>query len=146
MKWIHRSIKYQERMEYFLNWIFALQFQAFIQVTKEKKNFLFRRSIMTPNFLIQYFYSKDRWVSQLLFQNFRDGERDLDFHCVGPDWQHWIFLCIWIHFLLLTKRKKKAWNFIPSEDSSLFFSFSFGWRSKDECEWLLNNHLLQVTD
>lgn len=67
-------------MEHFLNWIFALQFQAFIQVTEEKKNFLFRRSVMTPNLLIQYFYSKDRWVSQLLFKSFRGGERDLGFH------------------------------------------------------------------
>ena len=99
-------------MEHFLNWVFALQFQAFIQVTKEKKNFLFRRSIMTPNFLIQYFYSKDRWVSQLLFQSFRDGERDLDFHCVGPDNTEFFFACGYI-FLYSQRKKKKLGTLFP---------------------------------
>lgn len=130
----------------FLKLNFALQFQAFIQVTREKKNFLFKRSVMTPHLLIQYFHPKDRWVSQLLFKSLRDGERDLDFHCVGSDWQHRIFLCIWIHFLALTKRRKKSLELYSLWGFFSFFLLFFGWRSKDECEWLLNNHLLQVTD
>lgn len=146
MKWIHHSILSTKKEWNILKLNSALQFQAFIQVTREKNNFLSKRSIMTPH-LIQYLYPKDRWVSQLLFkfQGWREG---LGFSLCRV-WLTTLNFSLHMDTFSCTheEKKKKAWNSIPSEDSSLFSRFFFfGWRSKDECEWLLNNHLLQVTD
>lgn len=128
------NIKYQERMEHF-KIEFCLQFQAFIQVTREKIIFSLREA--SWHHISSNIYTlRTAGVSQLLFK-FQDGERDLDFHSVGSDWQILEFFFLHMDtFSALTKRRKKLGTLFPLR-ILLFFSFFFFWLKKQRWMWMV---------
>lgn len=80
-------------------------------------------------------------------KSFGNGKKDLNFTQLGvTENVGYSFAYGYIFLYSQWGKKRLELFFVPSELSSLSFSPPFGQRSKDECEWLLNNHLLQITD